>query len=785
MSSQIIDEMIVKVGVDTSEYDDQVGKLAESNDKLTEGLEDTEKQFEKTTKTSRENSKEVKNANDEYSKFTTNLGSTLSLLAKIGTTAVGAGLGFGAFAANTAKVNNNLQMTAKNINEMPNTLKKFEYTANALGLDGNSTKASIEKIKAELNKGAVSGDQNIFRFFQEIGVDTVDRVTGKARKIEGILFDTAEKMRGKTRSDAYTYAMDTGLNEDLFNLLAFGRNKLESTYQDQNNRFMPTPQDYSNYSEFANTLGEVENKFKSINEMLVSRLTPTLNDLLLTFDTWLEGLEKDPEKAEKVATVATVAGGALTVAGLSALTKKMFGKGGGASGVIWKSALAKTGVVVGAGYIDHSPELAEGKKRNAPQYQSYIDEFKEKYGVEGIREAYKLQGPTGIHFGDGLLGSIFGESWEGADVKWLATYLKKYEKSLDIESKYGNELPQEAYSKNRSYFSSYNWKSGDPDKVEKWIEELLQERSGKDKDSPEKAKFLLGGASDAVSREISEGNILAKETNEILKRQDNSHVIRSIEESLIKLLSHVIPEEPTDPRYLELRDQARGLALGLDGGDITEREKAAIDFFMSKGWSKNQAIGIVANLKAESGLNSRALNPNEQDSKGNKFSSKGIAQWNRERLDKFREIIGRDISQSSYEEQLKFVQWELENTHRKAFNLLKQARTSDEAVAVITKHFEIPADMARQIVKRQAIADNIKARDPELKKENSLAWTHYANSIGQPVNNNTTSNSSSVDVSIGDVIVHTSADSLSGVGSDVTDAVRARYNLGQLTTGMG
>ena len=44
---------------------------------------------------------------------------------------------------------------------------------------------------------------------------------------------------------------------------------------------------------------------------------------------------------------------------------------------------------------------------------------------------------------------------------------------------------------------------------------------------------------------------------------------------------------------------------------MNDRAQAALNYFMSQGYTKNQAAGIVGNLMGESGLNPGAYNPND------------------------------------------------------------------------------------------------------------------------------------------------------------------------------
>ena len=87
-------------------------------------------------------------------------------------------------------------------------------------------------------------------------------------------------------------------------------------------------------------------------------------------------------------------------------------------------------------------------------------------------------------------------------------------------------------------------------------------------------------------------------------------------------------------------------------GDRGARIDQAMAYFQSQGWSEAQAAGIVANLDAESGMAHNI----HQIGGGPGY---GLAQWEGPRQASFREWAGKDIQNSTFAEQLEFIQWEL------------------------------------------------------------------------------------------------------------------------------
>jgi hypothetical protein len=137
----------------------------------------------------------------------------------------------------------------------------------------------------------------------------------------------------------------------------------------------------------------------------------------------------------------------------------------------------------------------------------------------------------------------------------------------------------------------------------------------------------------------------------------------------------------------------------------------AMDYLVSKGWSPGRAAAIVGNLTAESYMNPRTP-------RGDEGTAAGLAQWRLERYDKFAEIIGKPVEEASLREQLDFVNWELNNTHKKAGKLLKEAKTLEEATHMIDKYYErsFGKHLDRRIKFAKAALENYEQRTTSTRK---------------------------------------------------------------------
>ena len=109
--------------------------------------------------------------------------------------------------------------------------------------------------------------------------------------------------------------------------------------------------------------------------------------------------------------------------------------------------------------------------------------------------------------------------------------------------------------------------------------------------------------------------------------------------------------------------------------NVADRGSRAMSFFMSRGYTKVQAAGIVGNLVQES--NVRSDGPS-----GDSGTAFGLAQWRGERftrLKRFANARGQDWQ--DFDTQLAFIDTELQTQEVTAYRNLKAAETVDEATA--------------------------------------------------------------------------------------------------------
>lgn len=160
------------------------------------------------------------------------------------------------------------------------------------------------------------------------------------------------------------------------------------------------------------------------------------------------------------------------------------------------------------------------------------------------------------------------------------------------------------------------------------------------------------------------------------------------------------------------------------GGQKTDKERQAYAFYVNRGWTPEQAIGIVGNLKHESNFDTTVLGT--ADNKG----SRAIAQWHGDRLKRLKDKYGENWT--DFKNQLEFVDWELRNTEKAAGDRLKNTKNAWQAGQVVSDFYERPKIKFAGDERRQThVADlSMKFKGIKLTPEDNINYgVTYENSV--------------------------------------------------------
>jgi hypothetical protein len=187
-----------------------------------------------------------------------------------------------------------------------------------------------------------------------------------------------------------------------------------------------------------------------------------------------------------------------------------------------------------------------------------------------------------------------------------------------------------------------------------------------------------------------------------------------------------IPQTPAERRL-----------SGRPAAKVTPQQREQAEYDIAKlvgmGWTRAQAAGIAANIQAESKGDHKAV--------GDSGQAYGLAQWHRDRQEAFKKWMGKDIRESSRDEQLAFINYELrEGSERKAGLNLMRARDAGSAGDIVSRMYERPANTEGDAAKRSGIALSLLQPGPQI---DPALQVGAAGAVASTTNNHSTSSNHS------------------------------------------
>ncbi len=210
----------------------------------------------------------------------------------------------------------------------------------------------------------------------------------------------------------------------------------------------------------------------------------------------------------------------------------------------------------------------------------------------------------------------------------------------------------------------------------------------------------------------------------------------------------------------------------------------AVRYFESKGYAREAAVGLAANLQAQSNLDPRAV--------GADGVSVGIGLWNPRRQADFKRVYGMDIRESTVEQQLDFAAWELQNTRRRAGVHLAAATTPAQASVAVYRHFGLSksegdgSSEERKLTAAAGVIHGTLFNDDQERGAAAAATTAVAaqaSAAGIPGSTATTNNTSETHIH-GPITVMTQATDGEGIVRDLGRVGRSQSLVQQGNTGM-
>lgn len=277
MSSQVVDRLVMELGLEFGKFRSQAGEAERVNQKLKQSLEGTEQASDDaaagTKKLGDETEKSGKKAKVSAKSF-------LEVATSVGRL-FGSIMGSRALyvlANGVAKANDQLGFMQQRLGVSAESFTKMGNAAAMLGGDAASMQNAMQDINQSLQELAIMGDSAMLPFLNAMGVAAVD-ASGKIRDIDDVMLDMADSLSKMDPKQAYAIASAMGLDDGVANALIQGRDAMQEMIDLQGGLYTSTQEEINASRELNKEQAKLSAHWDGLKTMLGNALIPALTKL--------------------------------------------------------------------------------------------------------------------------------------------------------------------------------------------------------------------------------------------------------------------------------------------------------------------------------------------------------------------------------------------------------------------------------------------------------------------------------------------------------------------------
>ena len=280
----VIDTLFLELGIDSYKFSGEAAKAEKQYDRLERSVSKVEKAEKNAAKTTKENSEARRKSVVDTQKADASMQGLLKTVnASIKGFAAFTGLLLGAsglskLALDAAKANRELDTTAKNLGMARKELSAWQGAAEMAGESANGMSGYMKTLSGDMQSLIMMGDTSVLPYFNALGVSLLDS-TGKARKLDDVMLDLADRFSTMDRKQAYTLAQQMGIDDGTFNTLSRGRAEMERMLEIQRDMYHSSEADIENSRKLAEARAVLNARWESLKLMIGNALIPVLTTL--------------------------------------------------------------------------------------------------------------------------------------------------------------------------------------------------------------------------------------------------------------------------------------------------------------------------------------------------------------------------------------------------------------------------------------------------------------------------------------------------------------------------
>ena len=291
----IIDSLLVKLGLDSSEF--STGK-----NKVDKGLKDTGAEADKTgaklKKTGKDGAAGFENVAKSATKFLAIIGGTMAVKR---------------FIEQTVESSAALDRLSQNLSANVATVSAWSNAAELAGGSAAGLQGTMDMLSKSQTELQLTGQSGLIPYFSALGLSLAD-TQGKAKPVNDLLLELSDRFSKMDRTTANNMGRMMGLDQGTMQLLLKGRSEVELMIKRQKEFGAVTKKQAEESSRLKLAMTDSRQSFEAFGREILSAATPAIEKffaLMADFGAWMQ---ENKEVVNAFLTIIAVGLGAIAAA---------------------------------------------------------------------------------------------------------------------------------------------------------------------------------------------------------------------------------------------------------------------------------------------------------------------------------------------------------------------------------------------------------------------------------------------------------------------------------------
>ncbi|MBI0164805.1 CHAP domain-containing protein [Snodgrassella sp. M0351] len=311
MTTNIVEQMLVELMLDTSKFAAQADKAEKKNQALEKSLDKTEKASKQAGKANEELAKKYHSSIEQTAKFGQAIAKVTKELTGFFAVIIGS-TGLFKLANDAAHANMEVSKLSGQLGMATASITDWQNAAGAFGGSAQGMTASLTGIKQAMNGLVMFGDASMLPYFNALGVSVVDDA-GKVRKLDDVMLDLADSFQKMPKEQAYTIGKKMGFDDGTINALISGRKELQEILNIQKRMYHSDGEAIARSRELTKQQAILSAHWQSMKQLVGDALTPILLTLIKVVNSFFEFLQRHEKVIKAVFQTAAIVIGMLLI----------------------------------------------------------------------------------------------------------------------------------------------------------------------------------------------------------------------------------------------------------------------------------------------------------------------------------------------------------------------------------------------------------------------------------------------------------------------------------------